>query len=432
MTKNYATVNPCSMCMPLGSVMAFRGIENTMPFFHGSQGCSTYMRLHLSHHFKEPIDIASSALSENGAVYGGGANLKQGLRNVIKGYDPRIIGIATTCIAETIGEDLPQLIKEFKQEYPGHSDVILIPVSTPSFKHSHEEGYNETLRAVVQTLAKKDQPSDRFNLVIAAIVSPEDVRYLKQMFNDCGWNNILLPDTSETFDAPVVDEPPKIPVGGTQIEDIKDTANSKETVTIGSCSKITGAGAYLECNFNIPHTVLHLPIGLEYSDMFVSKIEMITGTALSRKYELERGRLLDAMIDSHKYVAQVKTAVFGDTDIVIGVTKLLTELGMDPQVIATGSDNQVFEEAARKLAPDAEVLYNTDFTGIHSEIKKKDIELMIGPFTGRQISKAQHIPLIRLGFPNHDRMGASRQLILGYEGAMRLIDTITNTILENK
>ena len=59
MTKrNYTTVNPCVMCQPMGSVLAFKGIENTMVLYHGSQGCSTYMRLHLAHHFREPVDIA--------------------------------------------------------------------------------------------------------------------------------------------------------------------------------------------------------------------------------------------------------------------------------------------------------------------------------------------------------------------------------------
>jgi nitrogenase molybdenum-iron protein NifN len=44
------------MCQPMGSALAFKGIENTMVLYHGSQGCSTYMRLHLAHHFREPVD----------------------------------------------------------------------------------------------------------------------------------------------------------------------------------------------------------------------------------------------------------------------------------------------------------------------------------------------------------------------------------------
>ena len=45
-TKNSVnlSVNPCKMCMPLGGVMAMKGIENSMVILHGSQGCSTYIR----------------------------------------------------------------------------------------------------------------------------------------------------------------------------------------------------------------------------------------------------------------------------------------------------------------------------------------------------------------------------------------------------
>ena len=38
MSESYSTINPCNMCMPMGSVLAFRGIEGCMPLFHGSQG----------------------------------------------------------------------------------------------------------------------------------------------------------------------------------------------------------------------------------------------------------------------------------------------------------------------------------------------------------------------------------------------------------
>ena len=84
----------------MGSIIAFKGIANSMTLLHGSQGCSTYMRLHLVHHFREPVDVGSSALSERGAVYGGAANLKKGLKNIIQGYNPTVIGVATTCLAE--------------------------------------------------------------------------------------------------------------------------------------------------------------------------------------------------------------------------------------------------------------------------------------------------------------------------------------------
>ena len=95
-------VNPCKMCMPMGAVTALYGIKRCMSILHGSQGCSTYIRRHMATHYNEPVDIASSSLSEEGTVFGGADNLLKGLANMIRMYQPEVIGVATTCLAETI------------------------------------------------------------------------------------------------------------------------------------------------------------------------------------------------------------------------------------------------------------------------------------------------------------------------------------------
>lgn len=432
MSRNFATVNPCSMCMPMGSVLVFRGIESCMPIFHGSQGCSTYMRLYLAHHFREPVDIASSALSEKGAVYGGAANLKQGLKNVIQGYRPKAIGIATTCLAETIGDDVPQIVREFQAEEPLARDVTIFPVSTPSYAASHEVGYRVALKAAVQTMAKKSNPSGRINLLVGSIISPADVRWLRRLFADWGTDVIVLPDISETFDAPLSGDLPRMPVGGTPLCDIADTANSRATVTLGGRVQEPGAGDYLEKEFEVPHTPLPLPVGLDFTDLLAARMEELTGQPLPEEYERERGRLLDAMIDAHKLLADVRAAVYGDTETVLGLVNLMRELGMRPQIVATGAANQAFAEAARELAPAAKVMMEADFSQIEHEVKSREVELMVGPFTGRRTARKKKIPIFRVGLPNHDRFGASRQLILGYGGAICLIDGMANTLLEHK
>jgi len=431
MPKSYATVNPCSMCMPMGSIMAFKGIENSMTLFHGSQGCSTYMRLYLVHHFREPVDAGASALSERGAVYGGAANLKRGLKNIIQGYSPTVIGVATTCLAETIGDDVSRIVREFQKEEPMATEVTIIHASTPSYAGSHEEGYVETLRAIIQTLAAKGEQNRKFNLIIGSIVSPADIRYLKDLLEYWCSEYILFPDISETFDAPLVKNLPKIPEGGTSLHDIRDMANSTETITIGGCIQSTSAGSHLEMKYGVPHTALPLPIGIEYTDMLVAKLEETTGSELPQKYERERGRLLDAMVDAHKIVSGIRTAVYGDTEVVLGITKLLREIGMDPAVVATGAKNPEFTQRVKQISPTSTILCGVDFAQIHKEITKKSIELMIGPSTGRQISQKENIPLLRTGLPNHDRFGAARQMILGYKGATWMIDAIANILLDH-
>jgi nitrogenase molybdenum-iron protein NifN len=431
-SRNLATVNPCSMCMPMGSVLVFRGIEGCMPLFHGSQGCSTYMRLYLAHHFREPVDIASTALSEKGAVYGGSANLMQGLKNVIKGYNPKVIGIATTCLAETIGDDVPQIVREFQAQEPLAKDVIIVPVSTPSYAASHEVGYRVALKGLVQTLARKSKPNGRINMLVGSIISPADVRFLRRLFDDWGLEYILMPDISETFDAALNRDLPLIPQGGTPLEDIRDCANSKATLTIGGWVQEPGAGDYLEKEFKVPHVALPLPIGLEFTDRLAANLEELTGLCMPESYERERGRLLDSMVDAHKVLADVKTAVYGDTEMVLGITRIMMELGMKPQIVATGAANPAFAENAAEIAPGSKVSMGADFSQIAEEAASRDIELLVGPFTGRGIARKENIPLLRVGLPNHDRYGASHQLFLGYEGSMNLVEGMANALLESR
>jgi len=98
-----STSNPCHQCRPLGAMVAFQGVEGCVPFLHGSQGCATYMRRYLISHFREPVDIASSSVSEKEAVFGGGPFLRKGLRNVAEKYGAGVVGVATTCLTETTG-----------------------------------------------------------------------------------------------------------------------------------------------------------------------------------------------------------------------------------------------------------------------------------------------------------------------------------------
>ena len=73
-----STRNACKLCTPLGACLVFRGVEGCIPFLHGSQGCSTYIRRYLISHFREPIDIASSNFHEESAIFGGSNNFSAG------------------------------------------------------------------------------------------------------------------------------------------------------------------------------------------------------------------------------------------------------------------------------------------------------------------------------------------------------------------
>ncbi|RJR36477.1 MAG: nitrogenase [Deltaproteobacteria bacterium] len=436
-----STTNACKLCKPLGACLAFRGIEGAVPFLHGSQGCATYMRRYIISHFREPMDIASSSLGEKQAVYGGGPNLKQGLKNVQTKYGARLIGVATTCLTETIGDDVPGLVKEFRREMAesnGHGDLpALVTVSTPSFSGTHMEGFHAAVKAVVEQMAEGGPPTGTVNL-LPGFVSPADLRYLQEVMEDFGLPVIILPDISETLDGPAQTDYEKIPAGGTPMKDIQAMGRSRATIEFGRTlfSQET-AGRFLENHFGVSWRPLGMPIGLRETDRFFQVLEELSGRPAASGHARERGRLLDAMVDGHKYVFGKKAVVYGEEDLVVGLAAFLAEIGVRPVLCASGGHSGNFAEAiaavtAGLLPEPPLVREGMDFYDIAEEAQSLAPDLLIGHSKGYHLARKWKTPLIRVGFPIHDRFGGQRILHLGYRGAQSLLDKIVNALLEKK
>ena len=80
-----------------------------------------------------------------------------GIDNIIKQYHPEVIGIASACLSETIGEDIPGLIFEYKTINCDRPLPVLVHVSTPSYQGTHIDGFHETVLATVASFAVDDQ-----------------------------------------------------------------------------------------------------------------------------------------------------------------------------------------------------------------------------------------------------------------------------------
>lgn len=428
-------VNPCKMCMPMGGSIAFKGIENCMVMMHGSQGCSTYIRRHMATHYNEPVDIASSSLNEKGTVYGGANNLKQGLKNIIKMYTPKMIGIVTTCLAETIGEDIQRIVEEFKVE-ENIKDVEFVAVSTPGYGGSQFEGYYIALRRTLEQLVKDAKPSDKVNVIVGNM-TPGDIREIRSIIETFNIPYTLFPDISNTLDSPYLERYKRIPEGGTSIDEIEGMGGAIATIEMGMMvSEEFSPGKYLEQKFGVPLYKCPLPIGLENTDEFVELLSKISRKPTPLSLQQDRGRMLDGMIDSHKYNAEGRAVIFGEPELVYSVTKLCLENGVFPALIATGANTSKLSEL---LASDfihyeekSVIIEDTDFDTIMKYIEKVKPNIAIGSSDGRCITERYGIPLVRVGFPVHDRVGGQRQVFVGYKGSIRFLDDITNTLLEIK
>ncbi len=438
MTAKTATQNACKLCNPLGACLAFRGIEKCVPFLHGSQGCATYIRRYLISHYKEPIDIASSNFNEETAVFGGSHNLKLGLKNVSQQYKPEVIGIATTCLSETIGDDVPMILKEYEAIIGKETPMpVMIFASTPSYSGTHIDGFHAAVRSAVRTLAEAGPRKNLVNL-FSGMISPADIRYLKEIMTAFDMPFVLLPDYSQTLDGGPWAEYHRIPPGGTPTSAIASTGSASASIEFGSTLEAgKSAGGYLEATFGVPRHSLPLPIGIKESDRFFSLLEQLTEKPIPERYEDERRRLVDAYADGHKYVFGQRAIIYGEEDLVISMAAFLREIGMVPVLCASGGKSGLMKQRLRELVPDLDELgiavrEGVDFVDIEGEADTLKPDILIGNSKGFTMSRNHDLPLVRIGFPIHDRFGGQRLHHIGYRGTQELFDRLVNTVIEKR
>ena len=433
-----STTNACKLCAPLGASLAFRGLAGAVPFLHGSQGCATYMRRYIISHFREPMDIASSALGEKQAVFGGGPNLKKGLLNVMKKYAPAVIGVATTCLTETIGDDVPRILAEFHKEFGDLPLPEIVWVSTPSYSGTHMEGFHAAVRATAEQLCTAKAPAFAGVNVFPGMVSVTDLRLLRAACEDFGLEAVILPDYADTLDAPALEDYETIPAGGTPVSAVRAMSGARGSLELGRTQEaLDTAGKHLAKRFGVARFGLGAPIGLRESDAFYDALAELSGRDMPAHLCAQRGRLVDALVDGHKYVSGKRAVVYGEEDMVVGLTAFLAEIGVQPVLVATGGAGRGFAQAVSQVCSGLtretpRIREDVDFHDIAAEAKDLAPDFLIGNSKGFRYAREWGIPLVRAGFPIHDRFGGSRIPHVLYTGAQHLYDTVVNTLIEQK
>jgi nitrogenase molybdenum-iron protein alpha/beta subunit len=206
---------------------------------------------------------------------------------------------------------------------------------------------------------------------------------------------------------------------------------------VGFCDHNHERKEALEGFVGLPLIRVGLPIGLRETDRFFAALEELANLPLPARHALERGRLLDAYVDGHKYIFGKKAVVYGEEDLVVGLTAFLAEIGVRPVLCASGGKTGHFHEAIAAVTGDLlpeppRVRDGIDFYEISEELQGVQPDLFIGHSKGYHLAKHWQVPLIRVGFPIHDRFGGQRVLHLGYRGAQNLLDRIINAVLEKK
>jgi nitrogenase molybdenum-iron protein NifN len=289
------------------------------------------------------------------------------------------------------------------------------------------------VHSLVDQLALQRGPRKQSVNILPPIVSPADLRHLREIATAYGLAATLLPDYSETLDGVILDHYCPLPTGGTTLDEIAEMPRAAGTLDLTLTGKAPAASAVLGKR-GTPVTLLGLPIGVRASDGFCGALTELSGKDMPSWLAQERGRLLDAYADGHKYVFGKRVGVYGDPEFVAGVAGFLAEIGARPVLCATGARNRTLKEVLEKIPHGGieEILEDTDYGAIETACQKHKLDLLIGSSKGYRMSRALGVPLIRAGFPIHDRIGAGRLLLVGYRGTMQLFDLVVNALLEAK
>ena len=429
------TINPAKTCQPIGAMYAALGIHRCLPHSHGSQGCCAYHRSTLTRHYKEPVMAATSSFTEGASVFGGQANLVQAIDNIFTIYEPDVIAVHTTCLSETIGDDIPQIARKADADGKIPSGKYVIHVNTPSYVGTHVTGFAGMTKAMVDYFAQSNgNKIDQIN-IIPGYVEPSDMEEIKRIADMMGVRTVMFPDTSGVLNRPQTGKYEMFPKGGVTVEALKTIGDSMATIALGRLASGPAARA-LDTKCQVPCEILDLPIGFKATDRFVDTLRKTAGINVPDALNEERGQLLDIVTDMHQYFYGKKVALAGDPDQLIALTEFLVSIDMWPIHIVTGTTGKKFETRIREITKNVPHPVNVGVPGdmflLHQWIKNEPVDLLMGNTYMKYIARDEDIPLVRFGFPILDRIGHSYFPTVGYRGGMRLLEKILDAVLERQ
>jgi nitrogenase molybdenum-iron protein NifN len=461
-THKPVTVDPLRHSAPVGAVLAFLGVAGCIPLLHSSQGCAAMAKTLLTRHFRESIPLQTSALTEVTTILGSGDSLLEGIATVADRLQPAIIGVITTGLVDAAGEDVCGTLRlrslgltettgitetngitetarstgtagtagtagTVGTAGPGMPPVVLAAV--PDLGGGLEQGYAAAVEAIISELvfprvgkARDDQVA----VLPGPSLSPLDVEELRETAEAFGLRTIMLPDSSRSLDGHLDADWEPLLRGGTPVSAIADAGQSAAVLCVGAGLESAGrmlAGRMLAGTdaWVVPHAV-----GLDASDALVMQLAAVAGRQVPEGLRHWRSRLTDGLMDASGMLAGRRVALALEPDLLAGVAALLTEAGCRVVSAVTTASYGAVDHLLR--LPCDEVVVG-DFEDAEERARDGGAELLVASSHGAATAQRLGIPLLRLGFPVVDRLGAQHLTSVGYRGSLRLLFAAANELI---
>lgn len=428
-------IDALKMCPPIGAMYASLGVHACLPMSHGASGCCRFQRMELAKHFNRLVHVSSTLLNENAAIFGGETNLEEAITNAFEAYDPQIIAVHTTCLSETIGDDLSGIIRRVP-DIPGK---YIVHCSTPGYAGAQLSGYAAMSEALIRQLAVPVAARTDELALISGWLNPCDLDILGQYAQLFFSKVTVTPDQRGVMDRTPSRDERRYLSGGSRVEDISRLAGSSAIVALGG-EAAWGSGEALDGiarsqGISAAFEKVSLPIGINATDRYVEALSRASGRSVPDELADARAACVEKLMVLHPKLFGKKVVLTTDADIAIPLAEYLASIGMRPEYVGVGWASDDFaDRMAQVLEPydvDMTVNPHADRYDIEEYMNDHPVDLLIGETREKILARRFGVPLVRVGFPVVDRPLSFLCPIVGYNGALHLLGSILCALAEN-
>ncbi len=417
-------VNPLKMSSTIGAALAFLGMERCLPLLHGSQGCTAFGLVLFVRHFRETIPLQTTAMSEVTTILGGLDNLEQALVNIHKRAAPALIGLCTTGLTETKGDDIAGFLQLLRKKHPQLASMEVVLAPTPDYVGAFQDGWARAVQCMIEQLAlpSKAKTPWQVNILPGCHLTPGDIEEVRETVEAYGLLPVILPDLSGSLDGHVPETFLPTTLGGTPLAQVRCMGASVLTLAIGE--QMRPAAAALERIAGVPYRVSDRLTGLAPCDALHALLAEISETDAPAKYRRQRSQLQDAMLDGHFHFGGRTVAIAAEPDLLCALGHFFSDMGARIGAAVTSTNSPVLAQL-----PCAEVRIG-DLEDWEQAAAGSD--LLVAHSHGRQAAARLGIPFYRAGLPMFDRLGAAHKTSIGYRGTRDLIFEVGNVFIESQ
>ncbi|NLX48270.1 MAG: hypothetical protein GXY82_00010 [Methanospirillum sp.] len=374
---------PRGTCKLFGAIKAIGTIRKSAVLVHGPRGCVYHINYILGMRGDRPSEVYTTALDEHDVIFGSEDRLREAIEYLDRALCPELIFVLSCCASEIIGEDVACASRE------ASTGARVVAIAAGGFEGDFHDGYSETLRQLVDQLARATVRVDPLavNLVGMLRAGP-DLEDLRQLLSLTGARvNAVL-------------------TAGASLAELERLSDAALNIVVCEPSG-TEAARRLEDRFGTPWIVEEFPMGQKATTGFLERVARALGLPAGTSH------LPAEEVPDLKALREKRIAIVSGPTRAVAVTRLLAAHGALPRLVAVEFDPSVRERIERMLGSAGEVLIEPDHERIVEKLREHGIDLLIGGMLELPVARS-------LGIGHVDVMHGSQRTV-GVPGAENLL-----------